>query len=185
MLVAYKMNKIKNTKLIGPLTLIGDKMTAPKSKVLTILSVAILCGAVWFVGVKPFLGEVEHFKYKQALGQRKREEALKHILQAIKHDPHNTAYLLYTGQLYAAIHHPEYALDYIERTIVDYNGDITAWSMWFIKGILKAQLGDLRGAKRAFEKALYYNPTFGPAKQKLAEVEGIMKAHDRVLVPIR
>ena len=35
----------------------------------------VLGGTVWFTGVRPYLGEVEHFKYKKALGQGKAKEA--------------------------------------------------------------------------------------------------------------
>jgi tetratricopeptide (TPR) repeat protein len=146
----------------------------------------VIAGAVWFAGMKPFLGEVEHFKYKQALSQGKVKEAEKHILKALAYDPHNTAYLLYTSQLYMnALKDFGKARDYIEMAIIDFNGDITRWSVYFIKGLLKFQMGNLFDAQAAFEKARYYNPTFKPAEQKLAEVKKVIKEHDQVLIKIR
>ena len=154
--------------------------------IFVLLVALVLFGAVWFTGIRPFLGEVEHFKYKKALGQGNVKEAETHILKALDYDPHNTAYLLYTGQLYMnALKDFGKALDYIERAIIDYNGDITRWSVYFIKGLLKFQMGNILDARTAFEKALYYNPTFTPAKQKLAEVNKVIKDHDRVLIKIR
>jgi tetratricopeptide (TPR) repeat protein len=154
---------------------------------MSVLLVAlVLVGTVWFTGIKPFLGEVEHFKYKKALGQGKARKAEKHILKALDYDPHNTAYLLYTSQLYMnALKDFGRARDYIEMAIVDYNGDITRWSIYFIKGLLKFQMGNLFDARAAFEKSLFYNPTFKPAEQKLAEVDKVLKDHDRVLIKLR
>jgi len=154
---------------------------------ISVLLVAlVLSGAVWFTGIKPFLGEVEHFKYKKALGQGNAKAAEKHILKALDYDPHNTAYLLYTSQLYMnALNDFGRARDYIEMAITDYNGDITRWSIYFIKGLLKFQMGNLFDARAAFEKSLYFNPTFEPAEQKLAEVEKVIKDHDRVLIKLR
>jgi hypothetical protein len=77
------------------------------------------------------------------------------------------------------------AQDFIEQAIIDYNGDITKWSPFYIKGLLKFQMGSLFEAKAAFERALYYNPEFGPAKQKLNEVNKLIKDHDRVMIKFR
>ncbi len=151
-----------------------------------LLITLVLVGAVWFTGIKPFWGEVEHFKYKKALAQGKVKEAETHILKALEYDPHNTAYLLYTSQLYMnTLKDFGRARDYIEMAITDYNGDITRWSIFFIKGLLRFQMGNLFDAQAAFEKSLYYNPTFEPAEQKLAEVKKVIKDHDRVLIKLR
>ncbi len=146
----------------------------------------VLIGVVWFTGIRPFKGEMEHFKYKKALGQGKAKEAEKFILKAIEYDPHNSAYCLYASQLYMNVLKDfGNARDFIERAIIDYNGDITRWSIHFIKGLLKFQMGNLFDARSAFEKSLYYNPTFELAKQKLEEVNKVIKDHDRVLIKFR
>ena len=129
---------------------------------------------------------MEHFRYQKALAQGKVKEAERSILKAIAYDPHNSAYQLYAGQLYMnAFKDFAKARDFSERAIIDFNGDITSWSLYFVKGLLKYQAGSLLEAKAAFEKSLYYNPTFNLARQKLAEVEKVLKEHDRVLIRFR
>jgi tetratricopeptide (TPR) repeat protein len=75
--------------------------------------------------------------------------------------------------------------DYIERAIIGFNGDITMWSVYFFKGLIKFQVGSPLEARAAFEKALYYNPTFEPAKKKLAEINKVIKDHDSVTIKFR
>lgn len=145
-----------------------------------------LIGMVWFTGLKPFMGEINHFKYKKALAKGKPKDAEQHILKAIEYDPHNTSYCLFASQLYMNILKDSgKAREFIERAIIDYNGDVTRWSIYFLKGLLKYQTGSLYDAKAAFEKALYYNPTFETARQKLVEVEKVIKDHDKVLIKFR
>ena len=146
----------------------------------------VIIGMIWFTGIKPFQGEREHFKYKKALGHKKAKEAEKYILKAIRYDPHNSAYCLYACQLYMNVLKDfGKAQDFIEKAIIDYNGDITRWSIYFIKGLLKFQVGSLFEARAAFEKSLYFNPTFHPAEQKLKEVNKVIKNHDKVLIKFR
>ncbi|MFH1350510.1 MAG: O-antigen ligase family protein, partial [Pseudomonadota bacterium] len=146
----------------------------------------VLSGFVWFKGIKPFMSEMEHFKYKKALSRGDGKAAEKYILKAIAYDPHNSTYCLYASQVYLNLLRDfGKATDFIERAIIDYNGDITMWSVYFIKGLLKFQTGALYEAQAAFEKALYYNPTFEEARQKLEEVKKVVKDHDRVVVKFR
>ncbi|MFC1823021.1 tetratricopeptide repeat protein, partial [Thermodesulfobacteriota bacterium] len=146
----------------------------------------LLIGITWFLGFKPFKAEMEHFKYKRALVNRQFKEAEKYMLKAIEYDPHNTAYAMYITQLYMnALRNMGKANDYIEKTLIDFNGDITIWSIHYLKGILKFQMGSMIEAQAAFQKALYFNPTFEPAKAKLAEVKKIIKDHDRVMIKFR
>ena len=150
------------------------------------LVVLVLGGFVWFTGIKPFKGEMEHYKYKRAMMERRFRDAEKFILRAIEYDPHNTAYCLYASQLYMNVLKDfGKARDFIEKAIIDFNGDVTRWSIYFIKGLLKFQMGSLFDAKAAFEKALYYNPEFSLARQKLNEVNKVIKEHDRVLIKFR
>jgi O-antigen ligase len=146
----------------------------------------VLIGVVWFTGIKPFKAEMEHFKYKAALAQGKAEEAEQRILKAIEYDPRNSGYCLYASQLYLNVL-KEYgkAQDFIESAIVNFNGDLTMWSMYYMKGLLKYKTGSLYEAQSAFEKSLYYNPTFGLASQKLEEVKKVIQDHDRVLIRLR
>ena len=158
----------------------------PANKALIPVVVLVLVGFVWFTGIRPFKGERAHFAYKQALGKGQPQEAEKHLLRAIELDPHNSAYCLYAAQLYInVIRNFVKANEFIERAIIDYNGDITRWAVHYLKGILKFQSGSLFEARAAFEKALYYNPEFDVARQKLNEVNQVIKDHDRVMIKFR
>jgi len=148
--------------------------------------ILVLVGWVWYTGIKPFRSEQEHWQYKMAIQKGQLQEAETHLLRAIAFDPHNTAYCTYAAQFYmnALRNFPE-AGKYLERAILDFNGDITRWSVFFMKGMLKFQSGALFEAREAFEQALYFNPEFQPARQKLEEVNQVIKTHDRVMIKIR
>lgn len=64
-------------------------------------------------------------------------------------------------------------------------GDITMWSAYFLKGLVKYQQGSVLAAERAFEKSLFYYPDFEPARQKLEEVRKVIRDHDKVMVKFR
>ncbi|MBN1104852.1 MAG: O-antigen ligase family protein [Deltaproteobacteria bacterium] len=148
--------------------------------------VLVIVGMLWFAGIKPFMGEVEHFKYKKALANRNMDEAERHLLKAIRYDPHNTAYCMWASQLYMNSKKDFVkAEDFISRAIIDFNGDIVPWAAYYVKGLLRFQMGNPFGARHSFEKALYYNPTFQEAGQKLAEVNRVIKEHDQVLIKLR
>jgi O-antigen ligase len=150
------------------------------------LTILILAGVLWFCGWKPFYGELEHFRYKKVLALGKPKVAEKYLLHAISLDPHNTLYCLYAGQLYMnAIRDNIKAVEFVERAINNFNGDVTRWSPFYMKGILKHSLGSLYEARRAFKEAITYNPNFTQAHQKLEEVEKILKDHDKVLIKLR
>ncbi|MGD2126669.1 MAG: tetratricopeptide repeat protein, partial [Desulfobacteraceae bacterium] len=146
----------------------------------------LLTGLVWFGGIRPFVAELEHFKYKMALGQGKNKKAEKFLLKAIDYDPHNSAYCLYASQFYKnTMKDLGKARDFIEKAIVDFNGDVTGWSVYYMKGLLAYRTGSLFEARAAFEKALYYNPTFERARKKLEQVNKVIRDHDKVLIKLR
>ncbi len=156
------------------------------NKAMIPIVVLVLVGLVWYTGIRPFKGERAHYAYKEALRKGQPQEAEKHLLRALELDPHNSAYCLYAAQLYInAIRNFVKANEFIERSIIDYNGDITRWAVYYLKGILKFQSGSLFEARAAFEKALYYNPEFDVARQKLKEVNQVIKDHDRVMIKFR
>ena len=146
----------------------------------------LIIGVIWYTGIKPFKGEMSHFKYKLALAQGRSKDAEKHILKAIDYDPHNSLYLLYASQLYLNVL-KDYgkASDFIERVITDFNGDLTLWSVYYIKGVINFRMGSLFEARAAFEKSLYYYPLFEPAIKNLKEVKDVIKNHDKVLIKFR
>ena len=146
----------------------------------------ILIGLIWFTGVKPFLGELAHFKYETALNQGRPEDAEQFLLKALDHDPHNTAYCVYASQLYKNVFRDSAkARDFTERALVDFNGDVTRWYLFFTKGLLGFRTGSVFEARAAFETALYYNPTFEPAREKLDEVNGVIRQNDKILIKLR
>lgn len=143
-------------------------------------------GLAWFSGFRPFYGEIEYLKYKKAIGSGKIKKAEQHILKAIQYDKHNTAYSLYAARLYKNfLKDIGKASEYSERAIADFNGDVTKWAAYYIKGLLKFQKGSIKEAKTAFEKCLFYNPTFKAAEIKLNEVNNVLKKHDKILIKLR
>lgn len=136
--------------------------------------IALIIG-FWYLGVRPFKAESAHFQYKRALQNGKIGQAKAQILKAIAQDPHNTEYLLYGAQLYMnAFPDPAKAEAMLERAIADYNGDITRWTLFIFKGVLAFRCDRIQEAKKAFERALYFNPESRIAKRKLAALRRVM-----------
>ena len=77
------------------------------------------------------------------------------------------------------------ASDYVEKVIINFNGDLTLWSVYYQKGIIKYRVGSILEARKSFKKSLYYYPLFKPAQEKLKEIEEIIKKHDRVVIKLR
>jgi O-antigen ligase len=146
----------------------------------------LLAGVVWFKGIRLFKAEMEYFRHREALARGNGVDAEKYLLKAIEWDPHNTIYAFDASQIYMNLlkDHGK-ASDFIDRAIHDYNGDITRWSLYYFKGLLRYQTGSLFEAQAAFEKALYYNPEFTRARQKLEEVNKVIRENDRILIRFR
>ncbi|PKN64441.1 MAG: hypothetical protein CVU57_14475 [Deltaproteobacteria bacterium HGW-Deltaproteobacteria-15] len=154
--------------------------------VLTPVAVLVLVGFFWYTGIRPLMGELEHFEHRNALAQRNYRKAEEHLLKAIDWDQRNTAYCMAAAQLYMGpFQELGKARDFIERAIVDFNGDITLYSLYLVKGVLQFRMGNLYEARNAFEKALYYYPEFPEARQKLQEVRRVIKDHDQILIKFR
>lgn len=159
----------------------------------------VLAGVFWFGGLRPFKGELEHLKYKKAMNYGNGKQAQQHIRKAILFDPKNSLYHIYAAQLYGGGMRtkggrpmpikPEIDLAkaryHLDRAIVNFNGDLTAWSAHFTDGLLKYRMGSILEARDAFEKSIYYNPEFKPAHDKLKEVQNILQKHDRITIKIR
>ena len=170
------------------------------------LTILVLAGVFWFGALRPFVGELEHLRYKKAMSYRNGKQALQYILKAISFDPENSLYHIYAARLYA---HKLYirpvprnnvrpkkewilpeenrvkARYHLEKTIVNFNGDLTRWSVHFTDGILKFYMGSILEAEDAFEKSIYYNPEFKPAQERLKKVQEILKKHDKITIKIR
>jgi len=145
-----------------------------------------ISGLIWNMGLKPFIAERSYYRYKKTLTQRNYREAERFILKALRYDPHCTPYAFHSSQLYLNIlKDPLKAKEYIDQSIIDFNGDLTLWSVYFYKGLINFRIGSLLEARSAFEQSLYYWPYFEPAKQKLAEINDIIEKHDRVMIKLR
>jgi O-antigen ligase len=159
----------------------------------------VLAGVLWFGAFRPFKGELEHLRYKKAMSVGNGKQAQQHIRKAIAFDPANSLYHIYAAQLYMPFVPRNYrgrkwikpeldlaeARSHLDRAIVDFNGDLTRWSVHFTDGLLKYQMGSILEARNAFEKSIYYNPEFKPAHEKLKEVQDLLKKHDRITIKIR
>lgn len=161
-------------------------VTSETGSLLSPILIMVLVGMVWYAGLRPLKGEVEHFRYQKYMVQGDLEDAEQHILKAINLDPLNSAYHLYASKLYInSLRDYGKAGDFIERALINFNGDVTKWTVYFLKGMVKFHTGSLPEARAAFKKALYYNPTFSPAREKLEEVDKITRDHDGVTIKFR
>jgi O-antigen ligase len=159
----------------------------------------VLAGVFWFGAFRPLRSEMEHLKYKKAMSYGNGKLAQEHILKALYFDPGNSLYHVYAARLYMPFVPEKFrkrkwikpetnivkAGHHLDRAVINFNGDLTAWSVHFSEGLLKFHMGSLLEARDAFEKSIYYNPEFKPAREKLKEVKEIFKKHDRITIKIR
>ncbi|MBW2033474.1 MAG: hypothetical protein JRI94_07760, partial [Deltaproteobacteria bacterium] len=125
----------------------------------------VLVGVLWFGAYKPFKGEVEHLRYKKVMGYLNGKQAQKYIREAISFDPKNSLYHMYAARLYMPMGQHKYrgrkwktkpeldpvkARYHLDRAIVNFNGDLTRWSVYFTDGLLKYQMGSILEAEDAF-----------------------------------
>jgi len=130
---------------------------------------------VWTMGVKPLLSQLW---FMQAIRKPNKEYCLK---QALKYDPNSTSLQFQAFLLYNQIRQFPWASDWIEKTIINNNGDTVPWVLWQLKGVLKVGHMDFYGAKQAFEKATWYNPTYEPARTWWKQADDIVDGRVRVI----
>lgn len=160
-------------------------LPGPRYALLSVV-VLLLIGWLYYSGYKPFKGELEFMEYKKAMAMGMFKEAGRHIVKALEYDPDNTLYCLYGAELYMGpTKDLAKARDLLERAIHLFNGDVTKWSLYYLKGQLALQTGAILESKAAFERSLYYNPLFGEAKEKLHEVNKVIQEHDKVMIKFR
>ena len=146
----------------------------------------ILIGLLVFRGYRPLEGGMEFHQYKTAVSRGDSAGAERHLLAALSRDPGNSLYCLYAAQLYMdVLRNYVTAAGFFEKALHGFNGDLSKWAVYYGKGILKLRTGALFEARQAFRKALYYNPNYMPAKEKLNEVEKILKDHDSVVIKFK
>jgi tetratricopeptide (TPR) repeat protein len=170
---------------LGLIEKLRPVLPGPRYALLSVV-VLFLIGWLYYSGYKPLKGEREHLEYKKAMAMGMFEEAEKHIVKAIEYDPDNTLYCLYGAQLYMGpTKDLAKARDLLERAVHVFNGDVTKWSLYYLKGQLAFQTGAILESKAAFEKSLHYNPLFTEAKEKLDEVNKVIQEHDKVMIKFR
>jgi len=163
------------------------RLTLPASRY-ALLCIVLLFLIAWlyYAGYKPFKAEQEHLEYKKSMSAGQFQEAAKHIMEAVEYDPDNTLYCLYAAQIYMGpVKDLANARDLLEQAIHNFNGDATKWSLYYLKGQLAFQTGAMMEAKAALEKSLEYNPLYKEAKEKLDEVNKVIKEHDKVMIKFR
>ena len=129
-----------------------------------------LCGVLWLFVIKPMIGEAAFVKHIGWLRKGNFEQSEKSILKAIKYDPGNSQYHVQATQMYIKAGDLRRASEHIDQAIFYHNGDMTMWSVWYLRGNIKSQLRDIEGSKVSYEKSIYYNPEFGPAKKNLESI---------------
>ncbi len=80
---------------------------------------------------------------------------------------------------------PVRARNYLEKVIVNFNGDLTLWSVYWIKGLLDLQEANVIAARASFYRSMRYFPFFEEAFLKAKEMEDVIKNHDSILVRLR
>ena len=145
------------------------------------LIILVLICVFWFAGYRPFKGEIEHVQYKRCLANGNGREAEIHILNAIAYDPRNSIYCFDASQLYMnVLRNYVSAEEYIYRATINFNGDLSLWDLYFVKGMMKFHLQSLHEARSTFQKSLYFNPTFVPSHKMLKELERLIKYPKRL-----
>ena len=137
---------------------------------------AVLAATFWYGGYRPVKGEWEHRKFKISLAKKARNEAEKHLLNALSLDPQNTVYCFDAACFYMVtkVDLP-LSKKYLSRSLVFFNGDVERWTIHYLNGVLSGRLGNTVAASKEFEKAVYYNPVYEPAIKELQQVKDYLK----------
>jgi len=115
------------------------------------------------------IGEFDYFKAKTAIVNRKSQEAIKYLTEALSYDPRNTLYLQQLAQLYLfGLKDYEKAREVLSNSLVDLNGDTTGWSGPLLMGICDLQLNKFDRAEKEIGEALRLNPNHVEAQKIIA-----------------
>lgn len=129
---------------------------------------------VYSVFILPLVGDYHYLNFKKT-GE------MINLRRAIAVDGGNTIYALTMAQLCE----PVESREYVAKAYSNNNGDVTGWSLMFIKGKMAFVSGDVLGARECYKKAIAYNPHDKEPRKALEEVEKIIADNDRVLVKFR
>jgi tetratricopeptide (TPR) repeat protein len=128
-----------------------------------LLAVIFCVFMLWFCGIKPFAGEIWFFKGLKSSDAGLRERYLK---KAALLDKNNSQFQLELASFYATVAiFPEKSLFWLENVIINHNGDLVPWALWYFKGLSYLKLQNPYIALKCLEASLSYNPRFEPAKE--------------------
>jgi hypothetical protein len=153
--------------------------------VIKAILICMMVTVVWMQGVMPMLADLHHYRFKRCLAvlnEQKRlprvvvngviSEAETAISNAMRLDPGNSVIMFeagsfaanYTGNIVTG-------LDLLNRAAINPNGDITEYSMYFIRALFHFQNRDNGSARRDLVKACWLWPNFKEAKAALKELD--------------
>ena len=112
---------------------------------LAIIVIAIL---VYLQGIKPVVADYFYLLHKQG-----NKDA---IAKALEWSPNNSMFLIETGQ--------------IDKVLATHNGDLTEYSLYFIKAVQMLQRGNPEGVA-ALQRSLWLYPDFAPAKDVMRQIQ--------------
>lgn len=150
-----------------------------------ILISLILIGFVWTCGVKPFLGEMFHTAFRQAMATQKIKESKDFLNLMLLYDPDNTAYKLEKATFLVSQGDWRGATQEITETLQTFNGDVVPWGLYFHQGLLRMRSYDPLGAIESYQEALKYNPKFYPAIDQIKSAIDVLSKQESVIVPLR
>jgi tetratricopeptide (TPR) repeat protein len=157
---------------------------------LVYLLLPILCviiGGLWWALVyNPLRGEIHFDKYTQALSRKDMPLAESQLVRAISFSPDNTLYCAHAATLYLDyFRNYRKAGEFINRVLSSFNGDVTLWNLYYIRGEISTRTGHLTEAQGHFEKALFYYPHYKPAQHKLDKINRILETHDQLIIKLK
>jgi O-antigen ligase len=149
------------------------------------LLLCLFTGVFWHAGWAPLQGELAFFRHHRALERGETGRARREIFRALAYEPQNTRYCVFAGQM--LINSREFlpAAELFQRARCHFNGDVTAWSLDYLEGVLRLKMGSLFEARRALKSSLRFFPRYDLAQQQLQEVERIFETHDRMTIRLR
>ena len=138
--------------------------------------------------VHPAISQYNHMRYIKTIQSKavSVEQKRKYLLSAFESDPLCNRVMLSLAQHYYIAEKDYVAAEkYLRLAMALYNGDLNAWSLYYLLGELCLSRGDIPGAERAFRRSLYYFPRFEEAIGGLERVRKIKEQSDSVILRFR
>ena len=163
-----------------------NEIQGPKRPMMVITLFCLIIGILWFSGLKSFIAERAYMQYVRTIQGKDPKLAEPYIRKALEYDPQSTQYAFYGSGFYRNVMgNMAVADELLNKALVDFNGDITIWSIYYMKGLHDMQLGNVLMARESFLKTLYYCPTFKPGIVKFIEVNDIISKNDKIVIRLR